>query len=89
MWHTGLSIVATATVRRHWHFYSTKRSGTVQITEKVPLNLPYVSRYLWDQTNCLLRKSVCPGEVKSALLLCGWDHNLRWVSTQGKLNSYC
>ena len=37
MRHTGLSIVATATVRRHWHFYSTKRSGTVQLTElKVP-----------------------------------------------------
>ena len=42
MRHTGLSIEATATVRRHWHFYSTKRSGTVQLTElKVPLNLLY------------------------------------------------
>ena len=78
MRHTGLSIEATATVRRHWHFYSTKRSGTVQLTElKVPLNLLYVSGCLWDQTNCLLRTSVSPREVKSALLLCGWDHDLR------------
>ena len=72
MRHTGLSIVATATVRRHWHFYSTKRSGTVQITEiKAPLN----------QTNCILRRSVYPTEVKSALLLCGCDRDLREVST--------
>lgn len=65
MWHTGLSIVATATVRRHWHFYSTKRSGTVQLTElKVPLNLLYVSGCLWTRQIAYLGEVSAQGRLK-------------------------